>query len=124
LKRTITALAAGLALAGCGGVGGARPGFAPAPYVPIPQPGAGLGNVVGQSAAGLVALFGQPDADVREGTARKLQFESDICVLDTYLYPQSAGEPAVTYLDARQRDGSPIDKASCVAALQLRKQAR
>ena len=123
MKRTILALATGLTLAACGG-GGARPGFAPAPYVPIPQSGAGLGKVIGQSAAGLTALFGPPDADVREGTARKLQFESDICVLDTYLYPQGDREPAVTYVDARQRDGSPIDKASCVAALQLRKQAR
>lgn len=123
MTRTILALAAGLTLAACGGLG-TPPSLAPAPYVPIPQAGAGLGKVMGQSAAGLTALFGQPDADVREGTARKLQFESDICVLDTYLYPQGSSEPAVTYVDARQRDGSPIDKASCVAALQLRKQAR
>ncbi|HEU0065821.1 MAG TPA: hypothetical protein VFQ57_01135 [Sphingomonas sp.] len=81
----------------------------------------GLERVNGQSAAALVQLFGAADADVREGTARKLQFTSGICVLDAYLYPATAGaEPRVTYLDAREPDGSPIDRASCVAALSRR----
>ena len=51
---------------------------------------------------------------MREGTARKLQFKEPICVLDAYLYPKGSGEPIVTYVDARQPDGSPIDRASCV----------
>ena len=66
------------------------------------------------------SLFGEPDADVREGTVRKLQFQSGICVLDAYLYPSGSGEPKVTYLDAREPDGSTIDRASCVAALTRR----
>lgn len=88
-------------------------------FRPIPMPTVGLERVLGQDAAGLVRLFGQPDADVREGTARKLQFASGICVLDTYLYPKG-GEQRVTYVDARQPDGSSIDRASCVAALTRR----
>ena len=88
----------------------------------------GLERVLGQDAAGLVRLFGEADADVREGEARKLQFESGICVLDAYLYPpKSSGagvEPRVTYLDAREPDGSPIDRASCVAAMTRRGAAR
>lgn len=80
----------------------------------------GLERVIGQNAAGLTKLFGQPDADVREGTARKLQFQSRICVLDAYLYPKGSDEPKVTYLDAREPDGSTIDRASCVAALTRR----
>jgi hypothetical protein len=76
---------------------------------------------VGQNAAALVKLFGDPDADVREGDARKLQFASRICVLDTYLYPPKAGaDPTVSYIDAREPDGSAIDRASCVAALTRR----
>jgi hypothetical protein len=76
---------------------------------------------MGQSAADLTRTFGNPDADVREGTARKLQFKGPICVLDTYLYPaRGGGEPTVTYVDTRQPDGSPIDRASCVAALARR----
>ena len=87
-------------------------------------PRAGLEGVMGQNVAGLVRLFGQPDADVREGTARKLQFASGICILDAYLYPQAKQEPRVTWLDARERDGSPIDRASCVAALTRREGGR
>lgn len=71
-------------------------------------------------AAALTRLFGAPNADVREGNARKLQFQSRICVLDTYLYPKGSSEPRVTYVDARQPDGRAIDRASCVAALTRR----
>ncbi|WBH17331.1 hypothetical protein [Sphingomonas radiodurans] len=88
--------------------------------VPIPFTGAGLERVIGQDAAALTRLFGTPNADVREGTARKLQFQSRICVLDTYLYLKGSAEPRVTYVDARQADGSAIDRASCVAALTRR----
>ena len=84
-------------------------------------PTMGLERVLGQNAAGLTALLGKPDAEVREGVARKLQFAGPICVLDTYLYPKDPGsEPRVTYLDAREPDGSTIDRASCVAALTRR----
>lgn len=89
---------------------------APAP-VAIPYTSAGLERVIGQNAGALTRLFGQPDADVREGPARKLQFVGPICVLDAYLYPKGSDEPRVTYLDAREPDGSTIDRASCVAAL-------
>ncbi len=100
----------------------------PTPHVPqnvAPPPitysSIGLERVLGQNAQGLTQLFGQPDADVREGTARKLQFGSNICVLDAYLYPaRENAEPRVTYLDAREPDGSAIDRASCVAALTRR----
>ncbi len=94
-----------------------RGGMAP---VPVPYTQVGLERVIGQDAAGLTKLFGAPDADVREGAARKLQFQGSFCVLDTYLYPKDGGEPRVTYLDAREPDGSAIDRASCVAALTRR----
>ncbi|NNG49413.1 hypothetical protein HKX05_08595 [Sphingomonas sanguinis] len=94
-----------------------RGGMAP---VPVPYTHVGLERVIGQDAAGLTKLFGTPDADVREGAARKLQFQGSFCVLDAYLYPKDGGEPRVTYLDAREPDGSAIDRASCVAALTRR----
>ncbi|KTT66777.1 hypothetical protein NS319_17530 [Sphingomonas sanguinis] len=94
-----------------------RGGMAP---VPVPYTQVGLERVIGQDAAGLTKLFGAPDADVREGAARKLQFQGSFCVLDAYLYPKDGGEPRVTYLDAREPDGSAIDRASCVAALTRR----
>lgn len=77
----------------------------------------GLEHVLGHDAKALVGLFGEPELDVREDQARKLQFVGPICVLDAYLYPKNGREPVVTYLDARQPDGRDIDRASCVAAL-------
>ncbi|SEJ80082.1 hypothetical protein SAMN05428950_103229 [Sphingomonas sp. OV641] len=105
-------------LSGCATAVGSAPERA-AP-VPIPYSGVGLERVIGQNANGLVRLFGEPDADVREGNARKLQFQSQICVLDTYLYTKGTAEPRVTYVDARQPDGRAIDRASCVSALTRR----
>lgn len=110
-----------LALAGCGEGGGevARPAHLPAPPIPVPQTAlaAGVDRVQGQTAPRLIAQFGQPQIDVQEGQARKLQFTGAICVLDAYLYPQGRGEAVVTHIDTRQRNGTPIDQASCVVAL-------
>lgn len=110
-------LAMAALLAGCATATPPPQRVAPAP---VPYTATGLERVIGQNAAGLVSLFGQPDADVREGSARKLQFASGICVLDAYLYPEGSAEPRVTYIDAREPDGSAIDRASCVSALTRR----
>ncbi|CAN5637995.1 hypothetical protein BH10PSE14_BH10PSE14_23390 [soil metagenome] len=109
-----------LALTACAGDGTAPRTRMPAPYVPIPGgTAAGMDRVIGQPAGALIGLFGQPAADVREGNARKLQFGNATCVLDAYLYPKGTGEPLVSYIDARRTDGSPVDRASCVGALQI-----
>ena len=115
--RTILSLALAAGLGACAAPGAVAPTVS-RPVVPYTS--AGLERVIGQDAAGLVRLFGQPDADIREGAARKLQFAGPICVLDAYLYPKENEGPRVTYLDAREPDGSTIDRASCVAALTRR----
>jgi len=98
-----------------------RPSVAPSPV----YSNNGLESVMGQNARALTALFGNPDLDVREGPARKLQFVGPICVLDAYLYPPRQGaEPVVTHIDARLPDGRDIDRSSCVAALSRREEAR
>lgn len=80
---------------------------------------------MGKDAPALLALLGDPDLDIREGPARKLQFAGALCVLDAYLYPDPATPaPRVTYIDVRRPDGGNIDKASCIAALARRVQAR
>jgi len=77
----------------------------------------GLERVLQHDAQALERLFGQPQLDVREGSARKLQF-GGACVLDAYLYPPSrGGTPTVTHIDARQTDGRPADRAGCISAL-------
>jgi hypothetical protein len=92
---------------------------------PPPPPVAGLERVIGKDANALQILFGVPDQDVREAKARKLQFSSAVCVLDAYLYPPGEGrEPIVTYIDTRLPSGEDFDRASCVAALSRRKEAR
>lgn len=118
MKKTI--LLSSLALAACGE---AIPAPRSAGYVPVPSaapapdsPAAGLA-VQGQTAPRLIARFGKPKLDLSEGPGRKLQFAGPICVLDAYLYARGRGDPVVTHVDTRQRDGSPIDQASCVAAL-------
>ena len=115
MKALIAIVMSALALTGCATTTAPGVGRAVVPYTSV-----GLERVLGQNAAGLTRLFGKPDADVREGTARKLQFQGPICVLDAYLYPKGNAEPLVTYLDAREADGSNIDRASCVAALTRR----
>nr|WP_299597729.1 hypothetical protein [Sphingomonas bacterium] len=99
---------------------------APAKGPPVPAPvAAGLDRVIGKDARALQVLLGAPDQDVREEGARKLQYASSVCVLDAYLYARTAGrEPVVTWIDARLPNGDDIDRASCIAALSRRIEAR
>ena len=94
---------------------------APPPQRVVPYNSTGLETVLGRTARMLEAQFGKSVLDVREGPARKLQFGGAACVLDAYLYPpKGGGEPIVTHIDARLRDGRDLDRASCVAALTRR----
>lgn len=109
-------------LAACGP--GGRVPVASAPPPPV-RTEAGLDRVLGRDARALISLFGTPDQDIREDPARKLQYSSGVCVLDAYLYPPAPGrEPVVTHVDARLPTGEDIDRASCIAALSRRKEAR
>ncbi len=113
-----------LLAAACTAPSAQQPAPAPAATAPRYSP-VGLEAVIGRTARFLETQFGHPDLDIREGTARKLQFAGPVCVLDAYLYPpKGGGEPIVSYVDARLPDGRDIDRASCVAALQQRQKAR
>lgn len=80
----------------------------------------GLDEVIGARASTLTARFGAARIDLAEGDARKLQFSSDRCVLDIFLYPLEAGsEPVATHVDARLRSGGgEVDRAACIAEIE------
>jgi hypothetical protein len=123
--RSFYALLGGLILSACAATPRAAKIATPVLVSPPLVTPTGLDRVMGRNASTLVSLFGNADQDVREENSRKLQFSSGICILDAYLYTPAKGkEPIVSYVDARQPDGGPIDKASCVAALTRRKEAR
>lgn len=85
----------------------------PAPVVQPPSL-----QVMGGDARTLIARFGTPALDQREGPARKLQFRSPSCVMDAYLYPSADGSaPRVTWIDTRGPQGNDTDRAACVASL-------
>ncbi len=108
-------------LAGCVAPAAEAPPVAPAARTAVGS----IDGVIGRTARTLIAQFGQPDLEWREGPARKLQFLGPACVLDAYLYPPRSGaEPVVTHVDARQPDGREMDRASCVAALSARAPVR
>lgn len=122
IQHRLAAFAPIALLAACGPAQNVRVVNIPPPPVRIE---AGLDRVLGKDLRALVSLFGTPNQDVREETARKLQYASAVCVLDAYLYPPGPGrEPLVTHVDARLPTGEDIDRASCIAALVRRKEAR
>ena len=91
-----------------------------APASPL-QSVTGLDIVMGKTSGQLIRLFGDPQLDISEPPARKLQFASGACILDAYLYPpKDGGEGRVTHIDARRSDGAAVDRVSCVNALRLR----
>jgi hypothetical protein len=141
---TLLSLPLSLAAAGCTTGGAPAPVSAPPPALAVPPPvqqgvpptvpappaaggfrapqllhAPGLEGVIRQDAAGLLAQFGNPRLDMREGDMRKLQFAGEACVLDVYLYPVAPqGEPVATHVEARRAsDGQDVDRAACVAAL-------
>jgi hypothetical protein len=122
--RGMLALLPPLLLISCAPTTTTQPVVRPVATAPVASI-AGLAAVMGQSAATLQTRFGTPALDVREGGARKLQFSSQVCVMDAYLYPSEQGrEAVVTHIDARLPDGRDMDRASCVAALIAKGQAR
>jgi hypothetical protein len=94
------------------------PSQAPRPQPQLQQP-LQRGGLVGLSADELVARFGRPGFQVREGPGLKLQWSVPGCVLDTYLYPppNGIGVARVTYAEARRPDGNPADQAGCIAGV-------
>ena len=86
-----------------------------APVTPI-RP---TGGLFGVTSSDLIARFGQPSFQVREGTGTKLQWAENGCVLDAYLYPPDGGRGAdrVVHVDARNRSGADLPLETCLGLL-------
>jgi len=100
---------------------GASPPQAPGVFRnPQVMRGSGLNRIIGLQAAALTDRFGTARIDLTEGDARKLQFVSEACVLDIYLYPLASGaEPVATHVEARERkSGGAVDRRGCVKAVE------
>lgn len=120
-----------LLVVGAGLVSGCASGAKEAPGVTAPPPPqgfrapqvmrqSGLESVIGEGAAFLSRRFGEARIDMAEGDARKLQFVSQGCVLDIYLYPLASNTaPVATHVEARQRvGGGDTDRARCIAEVE------
>lgn len=135
-ERTALALASAALLSACSSGAGRTPIVsnsrpAPGASVPMAQPNTqsarrpvmqrevGFEGVIGARASALIGQLGQPRIDLSEGDARKLQFSTETCVLDIFLYPTSPGaEPVATHVAARNREGgAQIEAANCLREL-------
>lgn len=106
--------------AGVGTVSSASRPATPAFRAPTAMGTAGLEGIIGERAGSLVRRFGEARIDLAEGDARKLQFTSDRCVLDVFLYPLEAnGEPVATHVVARERKGGgEADRVGCIGEIE------
>lgn len=95
---------------------------APKPGQPVaeaPQPSEHTrGEIIGLTAPQLVSRLGNPALQIREGESLKLQFRSDECVLDAYLYASGTSPLRVTYVDARTKSLGAIDQALCIRSIE------
>ena len=95
-----------------------RPEAEPEVAQPTPVTRPASGQLIGFTASELVAHFGSPALQVREGASLKLQFRGRACVLDAYLYPAQNNMLRVTHVDTRTKSGTDTDQAACISALE------
>ena len=116
--RFIVSAATALLLAACASTPTPAP-VAPTPAVVEPPE---RGDLIGMDSGQLTARFGQPQLRVVEGDGLKLQYRSDACVLDAYLYPPAGGlgTARVTHVDTRRPDGRDVSQMDCLSSLDAR----
>jgi hypothetical protein len=70
--------------------------------------------LVGKGPQELRAMLGEPQLLRRDQGAEVWQYPGETCVLFLYLYPDEAGAPAVSYVDARLKTKGPAPVPECL----------
>jgi hypothetical protein len=85
----------------------------------------GADQLSGLARAELTALLGAADFDRRDGPAEILQYRHGTCVLDVFLYRDSANVPfRVAYVEARGPDMRKVAGDDCLRSLRVARQNR
>jgi hypothetical protein len=115
LMRILVTASAMLLLAACAPRVAAPVEPASTPATPV-RP---TGGLFGVTANDLIARFGQPSFQVREGSGTKLQWSQNGCVLDAYLYPPPDGQGVarVAHIDTRRQSGDTVPLVTCLGLM-------
>jgi len=71
--------------------------------------------LVGKGPEALRAMLGEPALLRRDQGAEVWQYAGETCVLFLYLYPNAAGAPVVSYVDARLKTKGPAPVPACLS---------
>ncbi|MCU0837897.1 MAG: hypothetical protein MUE49_04140 [Rhodospirillales bacterium] len=75
-------------------------------------------QLTGLGPAQLDALLGPPQFKRKDGPARLMQYRNDACVLDVFVYENTAtGESRVEHVQARDHGLRGMPETTCLAAL-------
>ncbi len=70
--------------------------------------------LVGKGPEALRAMLGEPSLLRRDQGVEVWQYAGESCVLFLYLYPDAAGAPVVSYVDARLKTKGPAPVPDCL----------
>ncbi|MDE1172422.1 MAG: hypothetical protein PW790_01875 [Parvibaculaceae bacterium] len=74
-------------------------------------------TLLGMSPDRVSALLGAPKIKRTEKEAQIWQYRSDACSLLLFFYPNTEGQIAAYYVDARRPEGGAADKAACLSSI-------
>jgi hypothetical protein len=111
--RRLLPIALALTVAACS----STPRPEPSVVKPVAPTVRETGQLIGLGENDLIARFGRPTFQVREGVGVKWQWANAGCVLDAYLYPGNSSALRVTHVDARRPNGSDMDSNACAVTL-------
>ncbi len=74
-------------------------------------------SLLGMTPEHVASLLGEPKIKRTEKEAQIWQYRSDACSLLLFFYPNTEGQIAAYYVDARRPEGGAADKAACLSSI-------